>query len=75
MKMAKGLCEDCLKKGIITPAEEVHHKIELTMFNISDPSISLNNDNLCALCHRCHMKRHHPKRYTIDEWGRVTPND
>lgn len=68
------LCVDCLKKGIYTPAEEVHHIIELTPENINDPEISLNMDNLVSLCRECHQKRHevNTKRYKVDEYGRVT---
>ena len=77
MSKARGLCEDCDRKGLVTPATEVHHIIELTKDNISDDSITLSYDNLVALCHDCHMKRHHPhqRRYKVDEWGRVIPND
>ena len=77
MKMKGGLCEDCYRQGKIIPAEEVHHIKELTRQNITDPSITLSYDNLAALCHDCHMKRHHPqeRRYKVDEWGRVIPND
>ena len=78
MKKAKGLCEDCLKQGKITPAEEVHHIKELNPMNISDPCITLSYSNLVALCRSCHRKRHghyEDRRYTIDEFGRVTPND
>lgn len=69
------LCQDCLKKGIYTPAEEVHHIVELTPSNVSDPNIALNADNLISLCRSCHKSRHESKparRYTIDEMGRVT---
>jgi 5-methylcytosine-specific restriction endonuclease McrA len=67
------LCVDCMRAGIITPAEEVHHIIELTPENINDPSISLNLDNLVSLCRECHQKRHgaHARRYKFDELGRV----
>ena len=77
MKKSQGLCQDCLKKNRVNPAEEVHHIIELTPFNISDPSISLSENNLVALCHDCHMKRHHSheRRFMVDEYGRVIPND
>ena len=37
-------------------AEEIHHVIPLTPENINDPMISLNPDNLVALCHSCHDK-------------------
>lgn len=70
------LCQDCLKKGLYTPAEEVHHIVELTPSNINDPNIALNPDNLISLCRSCHAKRHERrvimKRYTIDEDGKVT---
>ena len=77
MKKVGGLCEDCYSKGIVKAAEEVHHIKELTSQNITDPCITLSYTNLAALCHNCHMKRHHPhmKRYKVDEYGRVTPND
>ena len=73
-----GLCEECLKKGIITPAEIVHHKTPLTAENVSDMSVSLSWDNLQALCRPCHAKAHEEmymqrtgKRYKIDDNGRV----
>ena len=73
-----GLCEECLKKGIITPAEIVHHKTPLTDENVCDLEISLGWGNLQALCRECHAKAHEDiyrqrtgKRYRIDEQGRV----
>ena len=75
MKKVGGLCEDCLKENKITPAEEVHHLVPISPSNISDPSITLNDLNLVALCREHHRRRHGEKerRYTIDEQGRVTP--
>lgn len=76
MKSVGGLCEDCYKKGKITPAEEVHHIRFLTPQNINDPNVTLNWKNLVALCRECHRRRHgNQKRYKIDEWGRVLPID
>jgi len=73
-----GLCEKCMGKGIVTPAEIVHHKIPLTDDNINDLSISLSWDNLEALCRTCHAEEHEAiyaarskKRYKIDKLGRV----
>jgi 5-methylcytosine-specific restriction endonuclease McrA len=67
-----GLCEDCLARGIITPGDEVHHKIFITPANMHDPSIALNPDNLVLLCKQCHAKRHgHVKRYKVSPDGRV----
>ena len=69
-----GLCERCRKKNLITPAEEVHHKIKLTPENIDRPEITLNWDNLIALCKDCHKEMHRKKqRWTVDEDGNVTP--
>lgn len=74
-----GLCERCMSKGLVTPAEIVHHKIPLTDKNISDLSISLSWDNLQALCRQCHAEAHEEmyearkqRRYKIDNYGRVT---
>ena len=69
-----GLCEDCLKKGLITPGEIVHHKIAITPENVSDPSVTLNWDNLRLVCRNCHAVEHGARicRYTVDPIGRVT---
>ena len=68
------LCVDCLDRGMITPAEAVHHVIELTPDNINDQSISLNMDNLVSLCRECHEARHKKeevRRYQIGADGSV----
>ena len=73
MKRDGGICRDCWDRGMLTPAEEVHHIIPLTPDNISDPDIALNPENLVSLCRDCHKARHSEKpiRYTVDEMGRV----
>jgi 5-methylcytosine-specific restriction endonuclease McrA len=68
----KGLCQECLKKGIIKQGEAVHHIVELTPENVLDPDVALNPDNLETLCRECHGAKHgKQKRYKIDELGRV----
>lgn len=67
-------CERCRTKGVYEPARVVHHKIYLTEDNYKDPSISLNFDNLEALCQDCHNNEHHAdhgKRYSVDEAGNL----
>lgn len=54
VKFKGGICEHCGEVG-----NEVHHKIELTEENVSDPMISLCFDNLQLLCHRCHDATKH----------------
>lgn len=72
MKSVGGLCERCKVKGLIVPAEIVHHKIHLTAININDPSITTNFDNLEALCRKCHGEEHgNVKRYDIGADGKI----
>ena len=52
------LCERCLKKGLIVPYEEVHHKTRINLQNINKPEITLNWNNLECLCKRCHEQEH-----------------
>jgi len=47
------LCEECLRQGIITPAEMVHHVVEIT-----DGGDPLDWDNLESLCLACHNRIH-----------------
>ena len=44
-------CTLCKAHGRLTPATEVHHKIPIKV----DWSLRLDERNLVALCHRCHM--------------------
>lgn len=69
-----GLCEECLKDGIVTAGEIVHHKIHVSPETIHDPSILLNWDNLELVCRSCHLKLHgNKKRYSVDPAGRIIP--
>lgn len=64
----------CQTPGCFMPAEEVHHIIELTPNNISDPRIALNLDNLKCLCRECHMRIHRGEsveRYHFDAMGNM----
>ena len=68
------LCQDCLQQGRISTAEEVHHIKPLTPENVTDPSISLNLENLVSVCRECHKARHGARQrwYKVDGFGRVT---
>ena len=72
-KMARGLCERCLKKGLYVPGEIVHHKTYITPDNVTDPEILTDFKNLELLCRRCHAQEHADpgRRYLIDDLGRV----
>ena len=67
-----GLCELCLRRGLIVPAVHVHHKTPLTADTVIDPSIALDESNLMALCEDCHQAQHRTKRWRCDAMGRVT---
>ena len=75
MKRAHYLCEDCLARGIYKPAKEVHHVEELTPMNIHRPEVSLNFENLVALCKECHKARHREelkgRRYVFGVDGKI----
>lgn len=72
MQQAGGLCERCLRRGLIVPGVEVHHKTRLTPANVDDPSVSLNPDNLEVLCVACHHDEHERAvAYRTDEQGHV----
>lgn len=78
---SKGLCERCLAKGIIKAGDHVHHKIRMSLEQLSNPEVAYNFDNLELLCAACHREEHkeefkyHQKRrkrrYVVDEYGRV----
>lgn len=69
------LCERCLKKGIYTPSQCVHHKIYISRENYKDARITLNDDNLEALCHLCHEREHNGGiDYEFDEDGSLVCN-
>lgn len=61
-KKYHGLCCECGEAG-----EEVHHIQWLTPKNISDPYVTLSEDNLVLLCRDCHFKEHREdkKQYKI----------
>ncbi len=76
-KSVGGLCENCMRKGIYTPGDIVHHKIEhVTPLTVDNPEVTLSFDNLELLCRQCHadehgeMYGHDNRRYEVID-GRV----
>lgn len=53
-----GLCERCIRRGVLEAGEIVHHKRHLTPQNINDPSVTLAFDNLELVCRKCHAVEH-----------------
>ncbi len=53
-------CEECMKRGVLTPAEHVHHIRPLGEGGTHDA------ENLMSLCRRCHAAIHARRG---DRWG------
>lgn len=72
LKSVGRLCELCLKEGVYTPAEAVHHKVFITPENINDPNITLSWDNLMAVCRKHHEELHeHPLKTSQTQPGQA----
>ena len=75
LKSRRYICEVC---GDV--ATETHHKdrITPTMIKSGRTDLLYGEDNLLAVCHRCHTDLHRnggkPRRYRVDEEGNVIPN-
>ena len=55
------LCQECKKKGIITPASTVHHIKPLRL----DDSRALQLSNLETVCGACHNKLHRERSQSL----------
>ena len=68
-----GLCERCLKRGIVKPGYIVHHKEYINLDNLDDPAVLLNHENLEYLCFDCHQREHfaRKRRYEVAVDGSV----
>lgn len=52
------LCDECLKNGKITPAEDVHHIRSPFKKGEINWALLLDEDNLMSLCKTCHAEIH-----------------
>lgn len=61
MQRDGGLCQECLKKGRLTPADQVHHKVSPFIVGLSEEDFNFlawNMENLEAICRECHSEIH-----------------
>ena len=56
--MSQPLCEVCLSRGIVTPAEDVHHDKSFITDAGVDYNLAYNIYNLISLCKKCHSEIH-----------------
>jgi 5-methylcytosine-specific restriction protein A len=60
LRSTKGLCEECMKQGIVTPARCVHHIVPIETARTKDEMkrLAFDINNLRALCFACHTRIH-----------------
>ena len=60
LRSTNGLCEECLKEGIITSARCVHHVVPIETARTKDEMkrLAFDVNNLKALCFACHARIH-----------------
>ena len=62
LRSTKGLCEECLKQGIVTEARCVHHVVPIETARTRDEmrrlAIGCGLQGLRSLCYACHAKIH-----------------
>ena len=58
--MLHPLCEECLAKGIVSPAVDVHHIKEISKgeSELEMQELAFDASNLMSLCKECHSKKH-----------------
>ena len=67
MQRDNWLCQECLRRGKITPATEAHHKIPLE----DRPDLGLDVSNGEGLCWNCHELTKQRKKREIPTGVRV----
>ena len=63
LRSTKGLCEECMKQGIVTPAHCVHHIVPIETARTKDEMkpLAFDINNLRALCFASHARSHKEK--------------
>ena len=60
LRSTDGLCEECMKQGIVTSARCVHHIVPIETARTKDEMkrLAFDVNNLRALCFACHARIH-----------------
>ena len=60
LRSTNGLCEECMKQGIVTSARCVHHIVPIETAKTKDEMkrLAFDVNNLRALCFACHARIH-----------------
>lgn len=70
LQIERPLCENCLKKGIIKPMEDCHHRLSPFQKGITEDEKyrrAFDESNIMCLCRDCHIAEHHKNELTIKE--------
>ena len=60
------LCECCLKEGITTATEDIHHVVSFMDYRGYERTrVAFDWDNLMSLCKRCHQQMHNQLNNTL----------
>ena len=64
LRSTNGLCEECMKQGIVTSAHAVHHRhpIEDSTSKAEMRKWAFMWENLVSVCDACHAKIHKEER-------------
>ena len=67
------ICEECIKKGKVTPAQDVHHIKSPFSKNNVNQQLLLDYNNLMSLCKQCHAEIHNRQegKFTVQDVLRV----
>ena len=60
LRSTNGLCEECMKEGVVTQATCVHHIVPIETARTKDEMkrLAFDINNLRALCFACHARIH-----------------
>lgn len=60
LRSTNGLCEECMKEGIVTSARCVHHVVPIESARTKEEMkrLAFDVNNLRALCFACHARIH-----------------
>lgn len=63
------LCERCEERGLITPAEDVHHRESFGEHLTNWRAYAYDYNNLMSVCKHCHGEIHDEQRKQQEEWS------
>lgn len=61
------LCEECLKRGKVTPASDIHHIRSPFQGGEINDALLMDENNLMALCKDCHGALHGGRQESPEE--------